>query len=154
MIDSYIRLWWINKSTFKNLVVSFVAFPVIWIFSGTSYQWNLEKTLINGGVISLVYCVYLIYAYGPAYRMKMKKYVLHNLAGKPFPKKFRCEIKEDGIVANILYHDVKYSWNNITKIQKYKNYIEFIGDGSLLQIREDKAPSIEELKDVWQKSKT
>lgn len=148
-IDNYIRLWWLQKITFRNLLISFIAFPLIWIFSGASYRWHLEKTLVNGGIISLIYSGYLFYAYGPGYRTKMKKYVLHILAGKPFPNKFRCEILDDGIIATTLYHDVKYSWKNIRKIQKYKNYIEFVGDGSLLQIREDKSPTIEKFIEIW-----
>ncbi|MCK4917987.1 MAG: hypothetical protein KAS51_07215 [Candidatus Omnitrophica bacterium] len=153
-IDCRIRLWWLRKSSYKTVLMSFLLIPVTWFFMAYLSNYEIQRTIFKSIVFTLLYGSYLIYSYGPGYRKKIKKMIIESLNGKPFPNEFECEINEEGINHKNTFYDIKIHWPAIKEIRPYKQYIEIVGIGSLVQIKQKDAPPIGEIIAIWKKNST
>ncbi|MCK5708761.1 MAG: hypothetical protein KAI43_14025 [Candidatus Aureabacteria bacterium] len=152
-IDCQIRLWWLRKSSRKKVLRDLLLLPLTWFFIAYLSEYRIKTTIIQSVILTTIYVGYLLYAYGKGYRNKIRKFILESLDGKPFPDQFECEINEEGIITKNTLHEIKLNWNSIKRIEHYKQYIEIVGTGTLVQIKKEYAPSIDEIIALWQKGK-
>ncbi|MCK5493864.1 MAG: hypothetical protein KAJ14_12205 [Candidatus Omnitrophica bacterium] len=151
-IDCRIRLWWLRKSSYKTVLMSFLLIPVTWFFMAYLSKYEIQRTIFKSIVFTLIYGSYLLYSYGPGYRRNVKKMIIESLNGKPFPTEFECEINEEGIITKNIFHEIKIYWKSVMSIRPYKQYIEIVGIGSLVQIKQKHAPLIGEIIAIWEKN--
>ena len=152
-IDCHVRLWWLSKSSSRQIVVNLLFIPVICIFLAYQSNYKLIETSLRCFLFIIIYGGYLVYAYGPGYRKKIRKRLLESLDGKPFPDEVEYKINEEGINTNNGLYEIKIKWKSINEIRPYKQYVEFVGMGSLIQIRNEYVPSIEEIIAIWKNNR-
>lgn len=148
-VDCHVRLWWLGKSSRKQLVMNLLFIPVICTFMAYQSDYKIKETFFKCIVFTIIYGAYLAYAYGPGFRRKIRKRIFEALNGMSFPDEVEYEINEEGISSNNGLQEIK----SIRDIRPYKQYIELVGLGGLFQIRKEHAPPIEEIIAVWKDNK-
>lgn len=152
VVNCCVRAYWLQKDSKKKLFINILTIPLMW----TIYTWFFDysgKSLLSGIFFTLIYGSYLYYAYTKGYRKKVEKKILANLGNQEFPREVEIEITDNELISRTHLGEMKTPWHAINAIQQYKNYIEFHFCGNLLQLDQDKSPSLEELHKIWNKHK-
>ena len=148
-IDIHVRGFWLHSFTWKTFLVNFILCPVFMVMF--FYKLQQPGYPYQIGIVLIFWAFFLFYTHGPGYRRKARKFILKNLHGKPYPGTFKCIIDEEGVEADNKLYSFKAKWQNITKIQYYKDYLEFQCANLLIQIRKSEAPELSEMIELWEK---
>lgn len=151
-IDCLVRLYWLRKSSKRKLVIHLIIIPVICFSFLALEDFQIREAIFQCVFFTIFFGIYLIYAYTKGHRKNIRKVILESLNGEPFPEEIEYDINEDGVVVKTKINEMKFPWSSIKDIRPYKQYIELVGSGNLVQIQSKYVSDINDIIQLWKNS--